>query len=70
MATTIYSQSDNNTDTINSTTSHNSSRIIDQPIDYTRTSYGCQVGYGYDIYDPNPICEPLDGSKRPLILIM
>ncbi|MDN5867807.1 MAG: hypothetical protein L0H55_10475, partial [Candidatus Nitrosocosmicus sp.] len=61
----VYSQTNNSSESINSTTSLNSTSSISPPIDYTKTSYGCHVGYGYDIYDPNPMCEPLNGSERP-----
>jgi hypothetical protein len=56
---------DRDEDIPNSTDSNsNGTSIVDNKKNNRYTSEGCSSGYGYEVGDENPICEPLSQSKE------
>lgn len=52
-------------DILNSTDSNtNGTSIVDNKKNDRYTSEGCSPGYGYEVGDENPICEPLSQNKE------
>lgn len=52
-------------DILNSIDSNsNGTSIVDNKKNNRYTSEGCSPGYGYEVGDENPICEPLSRSKE------